>query len=107
MKSLYEILEVSPNASVYVIRAAYRSLAQHDHPDKNSDSAAAGQNMKDINQAYAVLSDLEKRKEYDLNERISKASFERRGLGSVLHAQVKSSGKEPPCDRPFAFRPLV
>lgn len=107
MKSLYETLEVSPNASNCVIRAAYRSLAQHDHPDKNSDSVAAGQNMKNINHAYAVLSDLEKRKEYDLLQRISKESLERRVFGSILPAPGKSCGKEPPSGRPFAFRPLV
>ncbi len=107
MKSLYETLEVSPNASNGVIRAAYRSLAQHDHPDKNSDSVAAGKNMKNINHTYAVLSDLEKRKEYDLGQRISKESLERRGFGSRLPASGKSCGKEPPSVRPFAFRPLV
>jgi DnaJ-class molecular chaperone len=106
MKSFYETLEVSPNASNYVIRAAYRCLAQHDHPDKNPDSEAAEQNMTNINRAYAVLSDLARRKEYDLSQRISQDSLERRGFGSASPAQCQSRGNEPPADRLFAFRPL-
>lgn len=106
MKSLYETLEVSPRASNIVIRAAYHSLAQHDHPDKNPDDEDAGQRMSNINRAYAVLSDREKRQEYDLSQGITEDFSERRGLGSVSAAQHQPSGNEPPTDRPFAFRPL-
>jgi preprotein translocase subunit Sec63 len=107
MKSFYETLEVSPNASNYVIRAAYRCLAQHDHPDKNPDSISAGRNMTNINRAYAVLSDQERRKEYDLCQRISKESLERHSFHSVLPAQGQSHGNKPPSDRPFVFQPFV
>lgn len=106
MKSFYETLEVSPRASHVVIRAAYRCLAQHDHPDKNPDSEDAEQRMLSINRAYAVLSDFEKRQAYDLSQGITQDPHERRGLGSISPAQRKPPGKEPPTTRPFAFRPL-
>ncbi|HEY8906638.1 MAG TPA: J domain-containing protein [Rhodoferax sp.] len=107
MTSFYETLEVSPRASHIVIRAAYRCLAQSDHPDKNSDSEDAGQRMSRINRAYAVLSDHEKRHEYDMSQGISRDFCERRGFGALSPAQRQSPGKGPPTDRPFAFRPLV
>ena len=106
MKSFYETLEVSPRASNVVIRAAYRCLAQHDHPDKNPDSEDAGQRMLNINRAYAVLSDHEKRQEYDLSQGITEDLCERRGVGSISPAQRESRGKGPATARPFAFRPL-
>ncbi|MFM9970168.1 MAG: J domain-containing protein [Burkholderiales bacterium] len=62
----YEALEVSRTASQAVIRAAYRSLMQHYHPDKNPDNKAAGDRAALIVQAYEVLSDDAKRAAYDL-----------------------------------------
>lgn len=106
MKSLYETLEVSPRASNFVIRAAYRCLAQHGHPDKNPDSTDAVQRMTNINRAYAVLSDLEKRQAYDRSQGITEDPCERRGLASVPPVRHTSRGKGPPATRPFAFRPL-
>ena len=61
----YEILEVSPNASQAVIRAAYKSLMQRSHPDKNSGDLQMEQQTILIGQAFDVLSDPEKRKAYD------------------------------------------
>jgi molecular chaperone DnaJ len=106
MKTFYEMLEVNPCASNVVIRAAYRCLAQQHHPDKNVDFADAEQRMMNINRAYAVLSDLEKRQEYDLSLGLPPVSGERRGLGSMTTALGKTRGKVPPTARPFAFRPL-
>lgn len=110
MESYYETLEVSPNASNTVIRAAYRCLAQHAHPDKNPDSDDAGQRMLNINRAYAVLTDLKKRKEYDLSlgfpQGIPQDRCERRGHSSNHPATRPSRGDAPPTARPFAFRPL-
>jgi len=106
MKSYYETLEVSPRASHLVIRAAYRCLAQHDHPDKNLDSAEAGLRMTSINRAYAVLSDQAKRQAYDLSQGITQGVGERRDLGPQPSAQRGSRGNGPPTARPFAFRPM-
>jgi curved DNA-binding protein len=63
-KSLYEILEVSQDASQADIKKAYRKLARKYHPDINK-SPDAEEKFKEINGAYEVLSDEEKRKQYD------------------------------------------
>lgn len=60
----YDTLEIHEKASQEVIKAAYRILAQKYHPDKNS-SAIATSKMKEINTAYEVLSNPDKRKKYD------------------------------------------
>jgi DnaJ-class molecular chaperone len=64
-KNLYEILGVARDADADTIRNAYRKLARQYHPDVNPDDAAAEERFKEISQAYAVLSDAEKRSQYD------------------------------------------
>ncbi|MBN2768408.1 MAG: DnaJ domain-containing protein [Campylobacterales bacterium] len=63
-KSLYETLDVSENASADEIKKAYRKLARKYHPDINKDPAAQ-EKFKEINAAYEVLSDPQKKKQYD------------------------------------------
>lgn len=62
----YELLEVSPKASDAVIRAAYKSLMQRYHPDKNAGSADAAERAVLVVRAYEILSDADKRSAYDL-----------------------------------------
>jgi curved DNA-binding protein CbpA len=64
----YRVLGVHPSSEDIVIRAAYRVLAQRYHPDKcfGQDSRALSR-MQEINEAYAVLSDRARRREYDEN----------------------------------------
>ncbi|OEZ62428.1 TonB family protein [Duganella sp. HH105] len=64
--SHYECLNVTRDAPPEVIRAAYRSLSQKHHPDKNVGDQAAVQMMARLNTAYSVLSDLDQRELYDL-----------------------------------------
>lgn len=61
----YDILEISPNASDEVIKAAYRSLVKKYHPDAGRE--VDGEKFSRIEKAYNVLSDEKKRKEYDLH----------------------------------------
>jgi curved DNA-binding protein CbpA len=65
MKSYYATLGVLPTAEDAVIRAAYKALAQRYHPDRNPGSAEAAAKMAELNEAYDVLSDPERRKRYD------------------------------------------
>lgn len=61
----YKTLGVEPQASLRQIKAAYRRLAFEHHPDRNRDRPASAETMKRVNEAYAVLSNPAKRREYD------------------------------------------
>ena len=62
----YKLLGVGKNASKEELKKAFRKLAMKYHPDKNKDDKAAEEQFKKINEAYAVLSNDEKRKQYDM-----------------------------------------
>lgn len=74
MEKYYSILEVSPQASFEEIKSAYRSLCQEYHPDKLPAGTPVKarkyveERFKQISEAYSILSDPEKRKEYDLSD---------------------------------------
>jgi DnaJ-class molecular chaperone len=64
-KSYYDVLGVKRDASEKEVRAAYRKLARKHHPDVNPGDKAAEARFKEINSAYEVLSDKDKRRKYD------------------------------------------
>ena len=74
----YELLGVSKSADADDIKKAYRKLAMKYHPDRNPDDKAAEQKFKDVNEAYEVLKDEEKRAAFD---RFGHAAFEQGGPG--------------------------
>jgi molecular chaperone DnaJ len=64
-RDYYEILGVPRNADDSALKKAYRSIAMRDHPDRNPDDPAAEERFKEASEAYAILSDVQKRSAYD------------------------------------------
>ena len=77
-RDYYEILGVDRNADEAKLKSAYRKLAKKYHPDVNPGDEAAAEKFKEASEAYAVLSDPEKRKQYD---QFGHAAFEGGGAG--------------------------
>jgi curved DNA-binding protein len=87
----YQILGVSKNATDNEIKKAYRKLAMKYHPDHSKDDKHAEEMFKKVSEAYAVLSDKEKRKQYDtfgsadFHQRYSQEDiFRNADLGDIL-----------------------
>ena len=72
-RDYYELLGVLKNASADEVKKAFRKLAMQHHPDRNPDDKSAEQKFKDVNEAYDVLKDEQKRAAYD---RFGHAAFE-------------------------------
>ena len=64
-RDFYEVLGVDKNADAATVKSAYRKLAKQYHPDLNPNDASAEAKMKEVNEAYEVLSDEGKRAEFD------------------------------------------
>jgi DnaJ-class molecular chaperone len=67
IKNYYRLLGVDREASGEEIRKAYRKLAMEYHPDRNRDKPGCEERLKDINEAYQILGNQEKRRRYDLS----------------------------------------
>ncbi|MCJ7670175.1 MAG: DnaJ domain-containing protein [Dehalococcoidia bacterium] len=89
-RDYYEVLGIAPDASVGEIKRAYHRLAFQCHPDRHQASEEAHKKMEEINEAYAVLSDSIKRREYDLPR-----GYGRRVPKSKKGSKVKISVNSP------------
>lgn len=65
-RDYYNVLGIGPDASAQEVKRAYHRLAFQYHPDRNRQSEEAHKKMEEINEAYGVLSDPIRRREYDL-----------------------------------------
>lgn len=90
-RDYYEILGVSKTASVDEIKKAYRKLALEWHPDRNK-ASGANEKFKEINEAYAVVSDANKRAQYD---QFGHAAFSQGGGGQSRGAGSGFAGQGP------------
>ncbi|HEU19474.1 MAG TPA: J domain-containing protein [Deltaproteobacteria bacterium] len=84
-KDYYEILGLDLNATAKDIKDTYRKLALQFHPDRNHGDPIAAEKMKTINEAYAVLSNAQKRQEYD---------FMRQQFGSSAYTRFRRTYSE-------------
>lgn len=80
----YQILQVSEQADEEQIKKAYRKLAKKYHPDLHPNDAAAEAKFKDVVEAYEVLGDAAKRRDYDLK---------RKGTGDYCGQTAKDAGR--------------
>ena len=76
-RDYYEVLGVNKNADAATIKKAYRKLAKKYHPDSNEGNASAAEHFKEVNEAYDVLSDKNKKAEYDSKKSNAFAGFGR------------------------------
>src|SRR5688500_20325723 len=86
-KHYYEILGVKKTATESEIKKAYRDLAKKFHPDKNKGNKEAENKFKEISEAYAVLSDKEKREQYDRLGREAFSGANPFGAGGFVFSQ--------------------
>ena len=93
MNTLYEVLEVSENASAEVIEKAYKVLVKKYHPDLQSpeNRPASEKRMKEINEAYDILGDEAKRRQYD-----EKLSAQREMEKQQQNQQSQRRQEQPP-----------
>ena len=78
MRTLYEVLDLTPNADEQRVKSAYRALARRFHPDLNGGDAASAARLAEINHAYATLGNPEARVAYDRDVAQRRAAARRR-----------------------------
>ena len=97
-RDFYEILGVSKSSSQDEIKKAYRKVAMQFHPDRNPGDKAAEEKFKEAAEAYEILSDADKRAQYDRfgHQAFSGAAGRGGGISSPNFRQGNIFGSHPP-----------
>ena len=103
-KDFYEILGVAEKASPEEIKKAYRKLAKQYHPDANPGKPKVAERFKDIGEAYSVLSDAAKRKQYDQMRRLGAFGLGKSGRSTGPRGGPATGGFQS--DPGFSFEDL-
>src|SRR3990172_315433 len=92
-KDFYGVLGVSDKATHEEIKKQYRRLAKQYHPDRNKGEAKAAERFKEISEAYQVLGDEKKRRQYDEMRRLGAFDgFTSRGPGGGARGGARTGG---------------
>jgi curved DNA-binding protein CbpA len=107
-RNYYEVLGVSPNATTQEIKTKYRELARKFHPDLVKDKALGVKVFSQVNQAYRILADPDRRRDYDDQQTAhsSKAKAAKANLRSAAASGSTATMTQPHVDR-HAARPVL
>lgn len=103
MQDYYQILGVAPDADAEAIKKAYRELARKYHPDLNPNNPEAEEKFKRVSEAYAVLSDDQRRAEYDQMRRMGGAAGPGSGFTFRIEDLFGAGGPEGLFEQIFGF----
>lgn len=91
-QDLYEMLGIAPDAKTREIKEAYRILARQYHPDRNPTDPGAHKKMEELNEAYEILSNPSRRRDYDLPRGYCSVTP---NFGKGVAVKVNSHSKTP------------
>jgi len=103
-KDYYAVLGMPASATQDEIKKQYRKLAAKHHPDKNQNDPKAAERFKEISEAYQVLGDAEKRKQYDQMRQLARSADSARRTRVAAARSLVARRSAAPVARHFASR---